>query len=193
MDRNFFRRKNFIVKPGYQIPGAILVFLLVILYAFFFGLMMIYPLSQELVLAQNDDERARIAEIVLYLHKSIWPSTIVIAMLASVHVIFSTHRTAGPIYRFEKTTENLLNGKFGEQIILRKHDKLVELKDNINNLSTYLEEAKTTDKEFRQSLKLTLETLLQSTDTSNTKTRNEIETLLKEINDYPGFFTKKTS
>ncbi|RJP56656.1 MAG: methyl-accepting chemotaxis protein [Candidatus Auribacter fodinae] len=54
--------------------------------------------------------------------------------------IFSTHKVAGPIYRFKKHLSSIKEGNFSVRTYLRKNDMLNELADDFNQASEKLKE-----------------------------------------------------
>ncbi|MCB1196482.1 hypothetical protein KDK77_09885, partial [bacterium] len=68
---------------------------------------------------------------------------IIAAMLINALVIayigiFSTHKVAGPIYRFKKHLENIRSGDYESRTKLRKNDLLTDVADDLNKTSEYL-------------------------------------------------------
>jgi methyl-accepting chemotaxis protein len=52
--------------------------------------------------------------------------------------MFLTHRFAGPMYRFEKSLEEMIRGNFNFEIRLRKKDESKELARMMNQLMSML-------------------------------------------------------
>ena len=48
--------------------------------------------------------------------------------------ILVSHRVAGPIYRFEKIFDKLMEGDLNQKVFLRKNDELQELAEKINSV-----------------------------------------------------------
>ncbi len=61
-------------------------------------------------------------------------NTLVIAWIS----IFSTHKVAGPIYRFRKHLSSIKSGDFSFRTNLRKNDMLADLADEFNQASEHL-------------------------------------------------------
>jgi methyl-accepting chemotaxis protein len=53
-----------------------------------------------------------------------------------IAAMFLTHRFAGPIFRFEKTLEEMIQGNFSIQIRLRTKDEAQELADMLNQFNS---------------------------------------------------------
>jgi hypothetical protein len=73
-----------------------------------------------------------------------WLPTIVVLVLLTplllLDVVRFAHRLVGPLYRFRKTMQALVNGEPVQCIRLRKGDFLQEFKDDFNRLLDMLEE-----------------------------------------------------
>jgi hypothetical protein len=62
-------------------------------------------------------------------------------ILAFVGIILLNHRIAGPLYRFEETVKEYLQGKFSLRIRLRNKDEFQEFAHMLNRVAIYLEAA----------------------------------------------------
>ncbi|MFQ5442336.1 MAG: hypothetical protein ACE5EB_06390 [Thermodesulfobacteriota bacterium] len=149
-------RRKYLIKPGYQLKIALTLAIAFILYSMVLAFILFYPLFQELHSSVSMEEQARISEIVLYLHARLWPAVFIVAVLVGVHVVLSTHRLFGPIYRFEVTLKDFLKGDFSGRIKLRKHDNLKEMEGLFNEVAAYLEKGKSRDKILHESIKARL-------------------------------------
>ncbi|OCC15639.1 hypothetical protein DBT_0990 [Dissulfuribacter thermophilus] len=53
-------------------------------------------------------------------------------------MLFQTHRTAGPLYRFEKVLDEMNSGKIGFSVKLREKDEAKELADKLTSFNKNL-------------------------------------------------------
>ena len=134
-----FSRKKIIIKPEYQIKLALTFFIAIIVYSLILGAIIFYPLYSALNSATSIEEQARISTMVLFLHQRVWIGFLVVAALAAVHAIFSSHRVVGPMYRFEKAVEELKNGNYTLRIRIRKRDEFKNMEMLLNGLAETLE------------------------------------------------------
>ncbi|MFP4363027.1 MAG: hypothetical protein ACLFR1_04090 [Spirochaetia bacterium] len=67
-------------------------------------------------------------------------NNVVIMVIITIMGLFYSHRIAGPAYRMSQDIQRVLNGEQGVRIKLRKHDKLKELADRVNELLEYVDE-----------------------------------------------------
>ncbi|MBI5810609.1 MAG: methyl-accepting chemotaxis protein [Deltaproteobacteria bacterium] len=131
-------RRKYLIKPGFQIKHAITIFINIVIFSIILGFIIFYPLYGDLYSASSLDEQARISAIVLYLHKRFWLGLLIVAILAGVNAIFSTHRVVGPVYRFEKTLEAIIGGDYSCRIRIRKRDEFREIEALLNRLAETL-------------------------------------------------------
>ncbi len=134
-----FRRKRKLIKPAYQLKVTLTIVISLMVYSIILGMLIFYPLWMELQSATSIYEKERISYAILSLHRVLWPAVIVISILVGLQVIFASHRVAGPVYRLEKTLEELARGNFSVRMKLRKNDEFKELETVINRLAEYLE------------------------------------------------------
>ena len=123
--------KNYLIKKRMQLGLTLRFLFLTILFALFIGFeayITIWPVVSE-VIPENLVSLVRY-QIFFRLFLFIFP---VIFVIAGFSIVFS-HRIAGPIYRFEQTLDDLIQGKEVKFIHLRKGDELQELAAKINEL-----------------------------------------------------------
>jgi hypothetical protein len=65
-------------------------------------------------------------------------ATIVFVCLTLIATIWMTHKLVGPSVAFRRMIANLIEGKFGTRVVLRKGDAFSEVADDLNRLSDYL-------------------------------------------------------
>ena len=61
------------------------------------------------------------------------------AIIGVVVFLIASHKLAGPLYRFEKTLENMGSGDLTHRFSLRQKDQMKSLADTINELNVKLE------------------------------------------------------
>ncbi len=72
---------------------------------------------------------------------SMWPALIALVLAAAIFSIYLTHRVAGPLYRFQKSTGELAEGNLALRITLRAGDELHDLADLANRAVANLDRA----------------------------------------------------
>lgn len=138
-----FRRRFYVHKIQKTYAIKLGVFLLV--YSLLvFGLAFLVPHlipAVKLGLPIPLEEQALPAAQLLILGETIWPGIIALIVASSIFSIYLTHRLAGPLYRFEESVKELIQGNLSLRIRLRKRDELYELAGMINQALTNLEQA----------------------------------------------------
>jgi methyl-accepting chemotaxis protein len=178
----WFRRKRFVIMPRYQVGVALQAFLFVLLYSFFLGFLIFYPLHVELKAAAAPDQQLWVSELILEFHTRLWPAVLVVALLAGVQAISATHRIAGPLYRIDKILRGMAAGDYSQRVTLRRGDRFQELATVVNHLGEELTQrraaslalirqvqealekaqAESTNKEVQQRLKEALQNLQEA-------------------------------
>ena len=181
MDFRHFTRKKIMVKPAYQMRLAIRFAVSIILYSFVLGFVIFYPLYQDLNAASTIEEQALISSVVLYLHKSFWPGFILVALLAGLQAVLSSHRLVGPMYRFEKMVGELISGNYSLRIKIRKRDEFKEMEGLLNRLAATLAEAKTRDNQFYHDARIKLETISAMLDAEGAEYPADVKRLAQEL------------
>lgn len=134
-----FRRRTYLVKPGLQLGLSLQIFIYLAVYSIVLGFFIFYPLYIEMYSATSLVEQERLAQVVLYLHKRLWIGLFAVSFLTGVHAVFTAHRVAGPVYRFEKMLEAMIQGDYSQRVAIRTKDELKDLEALLNRLSETLE------------------------------------------------------
>lgn len=137
-----FRRRRFLVMPAFQIGVALRVVFFVLLYSVALGLLIFFPLQQELKAAVPPEKQAWIAGQILELHARLWPGVAVVGFLVGLHTIFTSHRIAGPIYRIDRVLRAMATGDYSQRMRLRRGDRWHELAAAVNALGEQLDQGR---------------------------------------------------
>jgi len=178
--RNFTRRK-IMIRPAYQLRLAVTFFVSISVYSAILGLIMFYPLYQDMTLASTPEEQALISTVVLYLHRSFWPGFLLVALLAALQAILSSHRLVGPMYRFEKMVKELTSGNYKLRIKIRKRDQFKEMEAYLNQLAGVLDVAKMRDDQFYHDARIKLETIDAMLDAEGAEYPSDVKRLAREL------------
>ena len=132
-----WRRKNYFIKKELQGRYIFSFFIFVIAGGLLFTLIFSF-LSADTLTIVYEDYNLRIGKTPLVLIREILSAGWIFIVTAGLSVViismFLTHRFAGPIFRFEKSVEEMLRGNFDFEIRLRKKDEGKELAAMINRL-----------------------------------------------------------
>ncbi len=170
-------RKNFFIKKNFQ-GKLILGYFLFIVGGGLFFLILLGAFSADSLTITYDNNDLQFGQTpVILLNKILAAHWIFIASGAIFTVITAmliTHRIAGPIFRFERTLENMLHKDLSDSIALRTKDEGKELAKKINDFNRDLS---TTFKNL-QNHSNAITTLLEQTDI---KTSDISEERLEEL------------
>ena len=123
------KRKRIIVKQALQLKylGFILMTIVTIMLPVLWGL---YYKTTNSIVEMN---HPRILSIITNLNKTLLVDVGIVAIIILAVAVFLSHKLAGPIYRFEKSTEIIGSGDLTYRVHLRKYDELRELENRFNN------------------------------------------------------------
>ena len=131
MARQKVVRKQYIVKKGFQLRFMIIIITAMVLIAIVTGLSIYSAVMQTLVNQFHGENLAMIQHAITY---KLFISSLLLIFAIAILSVFISHRTAGPIYKFEQIIKDLASGKAVHEIKLRKRDEFYELASAINNL-----------------------------------------------------------
>lgn len=137
-----YKRKQYFVHKKIQIKYALLTVSLLLLYTIILLMAIFAPYIMALFSDLPLSQKSEAAEVLLLLHKYIWPGIgfiIILFGVFSVLSIFITHKLAGPVFVFERMTRNIAAGDLTVRAKLRKGDDLRDLEKNINQMADNLE------------------------------------------------------
>jgi methyl-accepting chemotaxis protein len=136
-----WRRRNYFIKKELQGKYIFSFFILVITGSILFTLIFSL-LSFDTLTIVYKNYNLQIGKTPLILLKEILGAHWIFIFTAGLAVViismFLTHRFAGPMYRFEKSLEEMIRGNFNFEIRLRKKDESKELARMMNQLMSML-------------------------------------------------------
>lgn len=132
LDR-LLRRRRFLIHR--RIQYALLFSSLghVLLVTTVVGVVLFLPLWMDLHGEEATSEAAaRAARQILYLHARFWPAIGLALVLTALDSIRTSHRIAGPLFRFSQVLREVRAGRVPDRIVLREGDLLRVECDEIN-------------------------------------------------------------
>jgi|Deesub1362B_J571_1020462.scaffolds.fasta_scaffold00082_50 methyl-accepting chemotaxis protein len=170
-----WRRRNYFIKKDLQGRYMFIFFVVIIAgiitFAIVFGL-----LSSDALTILYEQSKVRVDDTPVALLKQLikahWLVLISVGVAVVIFSMFLTHRVAGPIYRFERTVDDLIEGNLNFRVRIRKKDEGKELADKFNNLITTYADVLNETKELSDKIEKALGEALK------TPQRDE---LLKEV------------
>lgn len=151
-----WRRRNYFIKKDLQGKYIFSFFVFVITGSIIFTIIFSL-LSSDTLTIVYENYNLKIGKTPLMLIKEIlsayWIFIVVGGLAVVVISMFLTHRFAGPIFRFEKSIDEITNGNLNFQIRLRQKDEGKELAEKINQMilvySNNLKEMKKISEEIK--------------------------------------------
>jgi methyl-accepting chemotaxis protein len=132
-----WKRRNYFIKKDLQGKYIFTFFIFVVAGSIIFTLLFSL-LSSDTMTIVYDDYNLRIGKTPLMLMKEIlsaqWIFIVAGGLLVVMLSMFLTHRFAGPIFRFEKSVEEMTKGNLNFRIYLRAKDEGKDLAEKINIL-----------------------------------------------------------
>jgi hypothetical protein len=90
-------------------------------------------------LTQADEEISNLIAGYLYSVATVVViATVLFIITTIVATVWMTHKLVGPSVAFRRQIANLMEGKFGTHMVLRKGDAFSEVAEDLNRLSDYL-------------------------------------------------------
>ncbi len=136
-----WRRRNYFIKKELQGKYVFGIFLLVVASCVLLTAVM-GMMSADTMTIVYKDSSLQVGKTPVVLLKEIlganWLFIVAGGILVTVLAMLLTHRLAGPLYRFERSLEQMIDGNFNFEIRLRRKDEIKELADMMNALNTRL-------------------------------------------------------
>ena len=137
--KKYKRRKNYLINKPLQFAYAgitvwLLLIAIILIGTFTYYITLNTILNQLQVKNQLVDAYKAVSTINLILIKRVGILLILVILFALILEIFFLHRIAGPIYRIEKTLNDIADGKKVHPIKLRKKDFFKSLADSVNKV-----------------------------------------------------------
>jgi methyl-accepting chemotaxis protein len=134
-----WRRRNYFIKKDLQGKYIFIFFIFVIagsyLFTVIFGLTSLDSLT--IVYKDHNLQLGKTPVVLLKeLLRAHWIFIVTSGVLVMFASMFLTHRFAGPLYRFEKSVEEMTRGNFNFDIRLRSTDEAKELAEMLNGFNT---------------------------------------------------------
>jgi len=132
---NFFRRRHFIINKDLQFSLLTISIFYLLLFLVVVGSILFIPVMLELDRVDYASEQAvQAASKILYLHSKFWPAVLLVLVLICLHSIRTSHKIAGPLFRFDRLYESMKEGNLPKKVTLRKGDYLRNEMENINEM-----------------------------------------------------------
>lgn len=136
-----YKRRNFFIKKDFQ-GKLILGYFLFVAGGCLFFIFLLAVFSADTLSVSYNNYDLQLEQTTSLLAKNILTSHWVFIIFGTAILVLAamlvTHRIAGPMYRFEKTLDNMLKRKLDKTICLRSKDEGKELATKINSFNADL-------------------------------------------------------
>jgi methyl-accepting chemotaxis protein len=130
-----FRRRKYVVRRKFQVVLMVVSFCYVIFFCAVIGAFLFIPLMMELDKSDiGSDQALMAAKRMLYLNEQFWPAILLSLFVIACHSIVTSHKIAGPLYRFNSVFKAIQEGTVPLPIQVRKSDYLSKEAEDINQM-----------------------------------------------------------
>ncbi len=136
-----FRRKKIFVEKGLQLRFARFVILFVLISCLVTGLLVFY--TTFMMLGQRLADvypPGRLVSIFRTVHLLFVANILIMLPIIFYGSIVFSHRIAGPLPKIYRILREIGQGNFDTKIVLRQHDELKDLAEEINQMALHLKE-----------------------------------------------------
>jgi methyl-accepting chemotaxis protein len=136
-----YKRRNIFIKKDFQGKLILSTFLLVMGGGLLFMAMFTLFSADTLTISYTNNDLQFGQTPLMLIKQALIANWILIAIGGTILVIAAmifSHRIAGPMFRFEKTLDNMISGRLNDQIHLRGADEGKELAAKINQFNADL-------------------------------------------------------
>ena len=182
-----YRRRNYFIKKSFQTRFTLRFALLIALQAALIAFLFFY-FAKGTLTTGYDGSQLRIEKTASFFYQSF--ALIVLAVglavgwVAMLVFIFYSHRIAGPLFRFQKSLQEVSAGDLTGRIHLRKKDQLRDMGDSINLMTGSL------DRRIAQ-IKREIETASKQAASGKPEDLQRLRDCLERLKETAGYF--KTS
>ncbi|MCX5869824.1 MAG: methyl-accepting chemotaxis protein [Deltaproteobacteria bacterium] len=138
-----YKRRNYFIKKNFQGKLILGYFLFMVGGCFLFTIILAALSADTLTVVYRNND-LQLGQTPLMLLKQIltayWIFIIVGGGVIIVAAMLITHRMAGPIFRLERTLNNMVSGRLDDVICLRKKDEGKEIAAKLNQFNQELSE-----------------------------------------------------
>jgi methyl-accepting chemotaxis protein len=135
MQQRTWRRRNYFIRKEFQGKFVLSFFLTIfvgaIIFTFIFSIFSAHTITvtyEDAILKVDRTPKALAVEIV----RTYGVYILLLGLGISLVSLFLSHRIAGPIYRLERSVEEIAKGNLSLKITLRRKDELKELATSMN-------------------------------------------------------------
>lgn len=142
-NKHSYKRRHYFVKKGFQ-SRFILKFCLIILAGVIISTGLLFLFSQDTLTSSFHQSRLIVRNTALAIFPSVLYTNLItlglITIATIIVTVFSSHKIAGPMYRFEKELKEIEEGDLTKNIKLRSKDQITDMAVGLNKMVAGLHE-----------------------------------------------------
>jgi hypothetical protein len=131
-------RKKFLIQPKFQLALGGAMMILVCAYSAILVFSIMYPMSTFLDLAPDGSINPEVKQRILTIPGYVWMIVLVFGLLLAFQAILISHRIAGPTFRLRRAIREITDGKYQQNLTLRRYDCLKDLATGLAALGLLL-------------------------------------------------------
>ena len=131
-------RKKFLIQPRFQLALGTAMMVLVCAYSAILVFSIMYPMSNFLDLAPEGSINPEIKLRILTIPGYVWMIVLIFGLLLAFQAILISHRIAGPTFRLQRAIREITDGKYQQNLTLRRYDCLKDLATGLAQLGSLL-------------------------------------------------------
>jgi HAMP domain-containing protein len=140
MATRLFERRNFLIRPRFQLLLASKAVVFLLLYSAAITYISLYSVAESIYILPfnclTPEVKARLWH---FPTEALWVS-LLIALVVVLWAIVTSRRVAGPEFRLTRTVRGMAAGQYPHAVTLRKHDHLKELAASVSFLGQELDQ-----------------------------------------------------
>ena len=140
MPSHFFERRNFLIRPRFQLLFASKAVGFLFLYAAAITYASVHSVADTIYILPISCLTSEVKSRLWKFPTEALLLSVLIALVVVLQAILISHRVAGPEFRLARTLREMANGQYPQAVTLRKHDNLKELAASIRILGQILEQ-----------------------------------------------------
>jgi hypothetical protein len=131
-------RKQFLIQPRFQLALGAAMMILVCAYSAILVFSIMYPMSAFLELSPEGSINPEVKSRILTIPGYVWLIVLVFGLLLAFQAILISHRIAGPTFRLRRAIREITDGKYQQNLTLRRYDCLKDLATGLAQLGSLL-------------------------------------------------------
>jgi hypothetical protein len=131
-------RKKFLIQPKFQLALGGAMMILVCAYSAILVFSIMYPMSTFLDLSPEGSINPEVKQRILTIPMYVWMIVLIFGLLLAFQAILISHRIAGPTFRLRRAIREITDGKYQQNLTLRRYDCLKDLATGLAQLGSLL-------------------------------------------------------